>query len=157
MKELILQSKLTICQLEELSEEERRLVEMAIAQTDCSYAPFSHFHVGAALMLENGVTVPGCNQENAVLPAGICAERSALFAAGAQYPDQAVKVLAIAARNPQGDLTNEPVSPCGICRQAIVETETRYGQKVRILLYGKHHVYVSEGIGQLLPLTFSEF
>ena len=70
---------------------------------------------------------------------------------------QAVKVLAIAARNPQGDLTDEPVSPCGICRQAIVETETRYGQKVRTLLYGKRHIYVSEGIGLLLPLTFSEF
>ena len=156
MKELILQSKLTICQLEELSEEERRLVEMAIAQTDCSYAPFSHFHVGAALMLENGVTVPGCNQENAVLPAGICAERSALFAAGAQYPDQPVLMLAIAVRNSSGEFLAEPASPCGPCRQVIIETETRFKQPVRILLYGTDHTYVMDGIKELMPLSFTQ-
>lgn len=157
MKELILKSRIIECQIDELTDVERQLVKMAIESTDHSYAPFSHFHVGAALLLENGKMIVGCNQENAVLPAGICAERSAIFSAGAQYPDQAVKILAIAARGTNGEITEEPVTPCGICRQVIIETETRYQQPIRILLYGKNKIYVIDGIKELMPLSFSGF
>ena len=157
MEELTLKSKIQVCQLEELTAAEQQLIDLAIKQTDHSYAPHSHFHVGAALMLESGRLIAGCNQENAVLPAGICAERSAIFSAGAQYPSDAVTTIAVAARDTKGELTEEPVSPCGICRQVIVETETRFHRQIRILLYGQKHIYAVEGLGQLLPLTFSEF
>lgn len=157
MKDLELKIQIRECQLDELSPEEQQLVAKAIASTDNSYAKYSHFHVGAALLLENGVVLPGCNQENAAFPAGLCAERSAIFAAGAQYPDVAVTTLAIAARNPQGELTEEPVSPCGTCRQVIIETETRFKRPIRILLYGRRRIFVMDGIRHLMPLSFTEF
>ncbi len=157
MKELTIESKITEYQYDELSKEEQDLVLLAIRATENSYAPFSHFRVGAALLLANGKQITGCNQENAVLPAGICAERSAIFAAGAQYPDQAVKTIAIAARGTNGELTEEPVTPCGICRQVMIETETRFQHTIRILLYGKKRIYALNGISQLMPLSFSEF
>ncbi|MBQ9357488.1 MAG: cytidine deaminase [Prevotella sp.] len=145
------------CQPEELSSEERQLIDMAISSTEKSYAPYSHFHVGAALLLSDGTLVPGCNQENAAFPAGLCAERSAIFAAGAQHPDAAPVMLAIAARNTAGELTHDPVSPCGTCRQVIIETETRFKRPIRILLYGQRCVYVMDGIKNLMPLSFTEF
>ena len=157
MKELALKSTIYSADFSELTDQERELIEQAKASTYNSYAPYSHFHVGAALLLKNGVIVPGCNQENAAFPAGICAERSAIFAAGAQYPDEAVEVIAIAAREPGGELTSEPVSPCGTCRQVIIETETRFSKPMRILLYGKNRIYVMDGIKNLMPLSFTEF
>ena len=157
MEELVLKSAVKVAQMDELTEEERHLVALAIEGTTRSYAPYSHFHVGAAILLKNGTTIIGCNQENAAFPSGICAERSAIFAAGAQYPDQAVMMLAIAARNEKGELQEEPVSPCGPCRQVIIETETRFKQPVRILLYGKKHIYIVDGIKELMPLSFTEF
>ena len=156
MKELTIQTSITVAQMDELTDTERQLVRQAIEATSRSYAPYSHFNVGAALLLQNGETFIGCNQENAAFPAGLCAERSAIFAAGAQYPDQPVVMLAIAARNPQGELQEEPVSPCGTCRQVLIETETRFRQPVRILLYGSH-IYIVDGIKQLMPLSFTEF
>lgn len=157
MKELEIKTTICEAQLEELSDEERTLVEQAIEATSRSYTPYSHFHVGAALKLANGVTFIGCNQENAAFPAGICAERSAIFAAGAQYPEEPVTTLAIAARNTKGELQDEPVSPCGTCRQVIIETETRFNHPVRLLLYGRKKIYVIDGIKQLMPLSFTEF
>ncbi len=157
MKELELKSLITEYEFEELTKEEQHLVELAIEATDCSYAPYSHFNVGAAVLLNNGAEIIGCNQENASYPAGICAERTALFTAGVQYPDVPVRMLAIAARNTKGVLQQEPVSPCGICRQVIIETETRFQQPVRILLYGSKRIYAIDGIGNLMPLSFTEF
>jgi len=157
MKELTIQSSIAVAQLDELSPEEQQLIEMAIKATHNSYVPYSHFHVGAAIRLKNGEVLSGCNQENAAFPAGICAERAAIFAAGAQYPDQPIVMLAIAARNTQGELQEEPISPCGTCRQVIIETETRFKQPVRILLYGRKHIYIVDGIKQLMPLSFTEF
>ena len=98
MRELELKSVIKVCDMDELSAEERHLVELAIEGTTRSYAPYSKFCVGAAVRLDNGVEIIGCNQENAAYPSGLCAERTALFAAGAQYPDQPVRMLAIAAR-----------------------------------------------------------
>ncbi len=157
MKELTIKSLITYAQMDELSETERQLVQLAIQATDHSYVPYSHFHVGAALLLKNGETVIGCNQENAAFPAGICAERSAIFAAGAKYPDQPIMMMAIAARNDNGELQEEPISPCGPCRQVLIETEKRFKQPVRMLLYGEKHVYIIDGIKQLMPLSFTEF
>ena len=157
MKELELKSVIQACQMEELSAEEQHLVNLAIEATGRSYAPYSNFHVGAAVRLENGEEIIGCNQENAAYPSGLCAERTALFAAGAQYPDVGVQMLAIAARGTDGELQYEPVGPCGSCRQVIVESETRAGHSIRILLYGRKCVYVIDGIRKLMPLMFSEF
>ena len=157
MKNVELKTSIRECQFEELSQAEQHLIEQAIEATNRSYAPYSKFSVGACLLLNNGVEVIGCNQENAAYPVGLCAERSAIFAAGAQYPDVPVRMIAIAARTPEGELQDEPVSPCGSCRQVLIETETRFGQEVRILLYGRNRIYVIDGIKQLMPLSFTEF
>ena len=157
MEEMTLKSEIKVAQLSELSETDRQLINMAIEGTSRSYAPYSHFHVGAAILLANGKMFIGCNQENAAFPAGICAERSSIFAAGAQYPDQAVLTLAITARNTKGELIDEPASPCGTCRQVIIETETRFKHPVRILLYGRKRTFVIDSIKQLMPLSFTEF
>lgn len=157
MKKVELKTSIRECQFEELSQAEQHLIEQAIEATNRSYAPYSKFSVGACLLLNNGVEVIGCNQENAAYPVGLCAERSAIFAAGAQYPDVPVRMIAIAARTPEGELQKEPVSPCGSCRQVLIETETRFSQEVRILLYGRNRIYVIDGIKQLMPLSFTEF
>lgn len=157
MKELNLKPVIMECQMDELPSDEQYLVQKAIESTNNSYARYSHFCVGAAVQLDNGEVLPGCNQENAAFPAGICAERSAIFAAGAQYPNTAVEKIAIAAREPNGNLTAEPVSPCGTCRQVLIETETRFQRPIRILLYGRNRIYVMDGISHLMPLSFTEF
>ena len=157
MKYLEIKAIITEYQIEELSEEDRQLIELAIEATNRSYAPYSHFCVGAAVLLNNGATLIGCNQENASYPVGLCAERTALFSAGVQYPDVPVKSMAIVARNTEGVLLDEPISPCGMCRQAVIETETRFKQPVRILLYGHKKIYAVDSIKTLMPLSFTDF
>ena len=157
MQELELKSIIQVCQPDELSPEDQHLLQLAIDATQHSYAPYSGFHVGAAVRLENGIELTGCNQENAAFPSGLCAERTVLFYAGSQYPDVPVTTLAIAARGTNGELQDEPVSPCGSCRQVIIETETRGKRPIRILLYGKKETFVIDGIKMLMPLSFTEF
>ena len=140
-------------QWEELSMADRELVQMAKDVTANSYAPYSKFSVGAAVELENGVKLAGTNQENAAFPSGTCAERTTLFYANSQYPNEGVKTLAVAARTTK-DFTHEPISPCGACRQVILETERRYGKPIRILLYGNRAIYEVIGTKELLPLCF---
>ncbi|HBE55156.1 MAG TPA: cytidine deaminase [Prevotellaceae bacterium] len=153
MRKVILHTTLTVCQENELSEQQRRLVEMAKQKTQDAYAPYSHFCVGAAALLADGQIVTGTNQENAAYPSGLCAERTTLFAANAQYPDQPVLALAIAARKGRRFL-RVPISPCGACRQVISGVEERFGHPVRILLYGTEGVYECGGVDALLPLRF---
>ena len=153
MKDIELNFRMQFCQLEELADDDRQLVEKAIGATQNSYAPYSNFHVGACLRLADGREVIGANQENAAFPSGLCAERSAVFAAQSMFPEEAIMALAIAARNENG-LTAQPVSPCGACRQVILEMEDRYKQDVRILLYGTEGVYVIPSVKSLLPLHF---
>ena len=155
MKAYKIEAVVHICQMAELSEEDKELVEAAKQATSGSYAPYSKFLVGAAARLKDGTVVRGANQENAAFPSGLCAERTALFAAGAQHPDQPVVALAIAARKGRQFL-NKPIPPCGACRQVISGVEDRYGQPIRILLYGTEGVLVSEGISPLLPLRFAD-
>lgn len=139
----------------ELPEADRLLIDMAREATTRAYAPYSRFNVGAAVLLINGETIVGCNQENAAFGVSICAERTALFASGARFPGVPITAIAIAARDASGHFTSEPVTPCGSCRQAMVETETRAGRPLRILLYGSRCVYVIEGIRALMPLSFT--
>ena len=154
MKELIIQTKVKVCTVDELSAADREVVDAARAATANSYAVYSHFNVGAAVRLADGLIVSGTNQENAAYPSGLCAERTTIFWANSQYPSQSVKVLAIAARNDDGEL-EVPIPPCGACRQVILETEKRYNTPIRIILYGAKECYVVEdGIRALLPLSF---
>ena len=153
MKEYKVTTRMRSYQWDELSEAQRALVSVAKEQTERSYCPYSHFHVGAAALLSNGEVVRGCNQENAAYPSGLCAERSALFAAGAQYPDQPVEKLAIACFT-DGHFTKEPGAPCGACRQVMLETEHRYGGKMEVLLYGENETLVFDSAADLLPLIF---
>jgi cytidine deaminase len=141
--------------LEELSNDEQQLVRKAMQATDNSYSPYSKFRVGAALRLADGTEIIGANQENAAFPVTLCAERTAIFAAQAQYPAQPIVALAVAARNENG-FTEDPVTPCGSCRQVILEIEQRYNQSVKIYLYGTRGVYVINTVRDLLPLCFVE-
>lgn len=153
MKEITLESRYLACRFDELSASDRSLVERAKEATSHSYAPYSHFCVGAAALLADGTVVTGSNQENAAYPSGLCAERTTLFYAGAQHPDQAVCALAIAARDTDG-FTAQPTPPCGACRQVMLETEMRHQQPMRILLYGESETYVIKGVRTLLPFIF---
>lgn len=153
MKELIVTSVIKVYKFDELSETDRMLIRTAMDNASCAYAPYSRFFVGVAARLVNGMTVTGSNQENAAYPSGLCAERITLFYAGSQYPDQAVEVLAVAARTEKG-FTDAPVTPCGGCRQVLLETEKRYNRPIRILLYGKEAVYEIKSARELLPLAF---
>jgi cytidine deaminase len=138
---------------DELSAVEQQLIERAIASARDAYAPYSELRVGACLILDNGSFVQGNNQENAAHPDGLCAERVALFAAHAKYPGSAVKMMAIAAFY-QENIVDQPVYPCGSCRQALLESENRFDQPVRILMYGKKGIQVVNSIRDLLPLSF---
>ena len=153
MKELKLETRVEVYAVGELDNIYRQLYEAAFQASKKAYAPYSKFSVGAAALLANGTVVTGTNQENAAYPSGLCAERTTLFYANSLYPDQPVTTLAIAART-EKDFIDLPIPPCGACRQVILETEKRYQQPIRILLYGKKAIYEVKSIGVLLPLSF---
>lgn len=153
MKNIKLEVNIDFCSMDELPSAEQELVSAAIQATENAYARYSNFKVGAAVRLADGSIVIGANQENAAFPSGLCAERSAVFAAQSQRPDQPIVMLAIAAKNQNG-LLSEPVTPCGACRQVVLEMEDRYQRPVRILLYGTNGVYCINSIKDLLPLSF---
>lgn len=154
MKQLDIHTTIKIYSPDELSAEEQQLVEAAKKATTRSYAPYSHFHVGAAALLANGEIISGTNQENAAYPSGICAERTTLFYANSQHPQEAVKALAIAARTSEGHWTETPISPCGACRQVMTETENRFGKPMKVLLCSTREVFVIESAKDLLPVSF---
>lgn len=140
----------------ELDSQDAELLRLAHEATHNSYAPYSKFYVGATARLANGKIIIGSNIENAAYPSGLCAERVALFAAQAQYPDVAVVALAITARS-ESKTINEPVAPCGSCRQVMVETEQRSKQPLRVLCQGEiGPIMVFEGIESLMPFIFLE-
>ncbi len=153
MKDLTITAHINIYQYDELKEADRTLIDAAKNATDRSYVPYSHFHVGAAVRLEDGAVLTGCNQENAAYPSGLCAERTTIFYANAKFPDLAITTLAIAART-EKDFLEQPIPPCGACRQVVLESEKRYNQPIRILLYGKKCIYEVKSVGDLLPLSF---
>ena len=166
MKELTITTLIKECEFEELPEKDRELVEAAKEMTRHAYAPYSHFHVGAAIMLEDGRIVRGANQENAASPSGTCAERSACFQAGALYPGIRFRKIAVAAWTlqhkpadmPYGEyFQDSPISPCGACRQALLEYETLGGQPVEVILYGRSRCYIFPSVASLLPYCFTDF
>lgn len=155
MEKLKLDFEVDFCQLEELTEDERILVQKAIDATHNAYAIYSNFNVGAAVRLANGEIYIGANQENAAYPSGLCAERTAIFAAQACEPTQPICSIAVAASNTRG-MTEDPVSPCGACRQVMVQVESRYNQPMQVLLYGTKGVYRFKTSRQLMPFSFIE-
>ena len=141
---------------DELLETDRQLLNTARSCAKDAYAPYSEFHVGAALMLENGLVVQGNNQENASYTLGLCAERVALFAAGANHPGKKIVAMAITAYSDHFNI-DRAIAPCGACRQAIAEYEQRYQQPIKLIMSGSSgHVLIATSISPLLPLQFSK-
>lgn len=141
--------------INELETIDQQLINESKKATENAYAPYSNFHVGAALLLENGEIICGNNQENAAYPSGLCAERVALFYANSKYPDVKVKTIAIAASS-NGKFAKFPVGPCGSCRQVILETENRFKSPIKIILYSEEKIQVIEDASTLLPISFTE-
>lgn len=153
MNTIEIKSEIKICTLEELSKDEYQLVRSAINATDSSYSPYSRFKVGAALRLSNGDIVCGSNQENAAFGVTMCAERAAIFAAQSSQPEQPIAAIAIAARNADG-LLRHPITPCGSCRQVMLEIEQRYKSPIKLYLYGIEGIYIADSAKSLMPLSF---
>ena len=154
MKELNINIPVTIKTEDELNEQEKALLEAAKEATYRSYSPYSHFSVGAAVMLDDGTIVNGSNQENCAYPSGLCAERTALFYANSRYPDKAVTMLCCAARDTSGNFTPRPIPPCGGCRQVMSESEQRFKIPMKVMLYGTEGIYFIPSASDLMPVNF---
>lgn len=141
--------------INDLNKDDETLLLQAIAATELSYAPYSKFHVGAAARLANGQIVRGSNQENASYPVALCAERGLLATVAALHPGIAVTEMAVSYKNETGE-SDHPISPCGMCRQALVEVEGRFKQPMKIILGGQRgKVFVIHTASQLLPFSFT--
>ena len=135
-----------------MSMDDSRLRDAAIHAAQYAYAPYSQFYVGAAVLLQDGTVVAGSNQENMAYPSGLCAERVALFSAGASFPDKPVVAIALVAV--KNGMIQTAITPCGGCRQVMLETEQRYGQPIRVLLCGRDDTVLVASARDLLPLSF---
>jgi cytidine deaminase len=140
--------------ISELEKSDRELVSAAREAAQNAYSPYSNFSVGAAVLLENGITVRGANVENAAFPSGICAERTALSFSASNFPGIRPVAIAVAAFTVDG-LTSEPVPPCGNCRQVIAEEEFRNQIDIKVILSGESKIQIIEKGGDLLPLQFN--
>lgn len=139
--------------LEELDKEDQELAKAAVSAMQGSYAPYSHFNVGAAVRMSNGVIVKGANQENAAFPSGLCAERTAMFAAGASYPDKEMLSLALAG-GVMGRLCATPATPCGACRQVMAQYQAKGGKKMSVIMVGADKIWKFHSVDDILPLIF---
>ncbi|NQX86864.1 MAG: cytidine deaminase [Flavobacteriaceae bacterium] len=157
MKELKIESTLFVYDsLQELPGDIQDLMSKASQARLKAYAPYSKFLVGAAMVLENNAVVTGSNQENASYPSGLCAERTAIYYAGAQFPNQKIKTMAIIAGS-QNHPTTSPIPPCGACRQAIAEYEVKQNEPIEIYFMGETgKVVKSNSLANLLPLVFDK-
>ncbi len=157
MKEVKIESVLTVYDnIEELSKDVISLMEKAMEARHNAYAPYSKFNVGAALLLDNGEVVTGSNQENASYPSGLCAERTAIYYAGAKYPKAKIVQMAIIAGSTIKQ-TMSPIPPCGACRQAIAEYEVKQDAPIEIYFMGETgKVVKSNSLANLLPLVFDK-
>lgn len=162
MKQLEIKTLIRECTFDELSENDKELVNHAKEATRRAYAPFSNYHVGASILLGNGKIVEGSNQENAAFPSGLCAERTAVFYAASSNPGEPIIKIAVAAwtkpaegKSWEDGFQKNPVSPCGGCRQALIEYEHLYGN-IEVILYGKDKTYIFPSVGSLLPMAFTE-
>lgn len=157
MKKIKIEAELEVYEdFSELPQDVQQLMKEAFAARDSAYAPYSEFHVGAALLLSNGEIVKGSNQENAAYPSGLCAERTAIYYAGANFPDEKLEVMAISATGKRKPSTT-PIPPCGACRQAIAEYEVKQKQPVMIYFMGASgKVFKSDSLSNLLPFIFTQ-
>tara|TARA_R110000851_G_scaffold165661_3_gene310708 strand:- start:423 stop:905 length:483 start_codon:yes stop_codon:yes gene_type:complete len=157
MKKITITSQfLAYSSLKELPNDIQNLMEQAVAVRKKAYAPYSKFRVGAALLLDNEQIVLGSNQENAAYPSGLCAERVAIFQAGAIYPEAKILKMAITAAS-DSNKTIAPIPPCGACRQSIAEYETRQESPIEIYFMGETgDIYKSDSLKNLLPLMFDK-
>ena len=142
--------------IQELPADVQNLMQEAVTIRKTAYAPYSNFKVGAAILLSNGKIILGSNQENAAYPSGLCAERVAIFHASAKYPNIPIKKIAVSVAS-KTQIINEPVSPCGGCRQVISEYEMKYDSPISIIMSGETgQIYVSDSIENLLPIMFNK-
>ena len=157
MKEIKIESVLNVYDtLEDLPKDVVSLMEKAMEARDKSYSPYSNFSVGAAILLENNEIITGSNQENASYPSGLCAERTAIFYAGSQFPNVKIKRMAIIAGS-KLKTTDKPIPPCGACRQSIAEYEIKQDAPIEIYFMGeKGKVVRSHSLANLLPLAFDK-
>lgn len=157
MKNITVSTQLSVYEnLEELPESIRDLMQQAVTIRKKAYAPYSKFRVGAALLLDNGKVVLGSNQENAAYPSGLCAERVAIFQAGAIYPEAKIIKMAITAASDTNQ-TQSPIPPCGACRQSIAEYEFKQEVPIEIFFMGEvGAIYKSDSLKNLLPLSFDK-
>lgn len=157
MKEIKIDTQITIFDsIDELNEDAKNLMKKAIEARQKAYAPYSKFNVGAAILLDNNQIIIGSNQENAAYPSGLCAERVAIFHAGAAYPEAKMLKMAITAGSTL-TVTSKPIPPCGACRQSIYEYEFKQDLPIEIYFMGHTgEVYKSNSIQNLLPLTFDK-
>ncbi len=139
--------------VEELNPEDRELAAEAVKAMQGAYAPYSHFHVGAAVRMSNGQIVRGANQENAAFPSGLCAERTAMFAAGARYPDKEMLSIAVAG-GVMGRLSSDPVTPCGACRQVMAQYQAKAGRPMSVLMVSAGRIWRFEKVDDILPFIF---
>lgn len=153
MKKYQITTEITECAKSELSDDDLRLVQSAENFLTHAYAPYSRFSVAAAARLSDGTIINGTNQENAASPSGQCAERTAIFYANSAYPDQKITAIAITAHY-QGQTVKNPITPCGACRQALLETEKRYKTPIRTILAGRDKCLIIQSISDILPLNF---
>jgi cytidine deaminase len=157
MNEITIQTRFSVFEnTSELPTDIQDLMNQAVEIRKKAYAPYSRFRVGAALLLDNGKIVLGSNQENAAYPSGLCAERTAIFYAGANYPDAKIVKMAISAASDTNP-TVAPIPPCGACRQSIAEYEFRQDLPIEIYFMGESgSIYKSDSLKNLLPLTFDK-
>lgn len=153
MKTIRIFADITECSKDELNADDSHLVKSAEDFLTHAYAPYSQFSVSAAAMLDNGVIVNGTNQENAASPSGLCAERTAIFYANSTYPENKVLTIAISAFF-EGQIVKNPITPCGSCRQVLLETEKRYNSPIRLILAGREKCLIVNSISDILPLNF---
>lgn len=155
MKELKIESTFTVFEsVNDIPKDTQDLMSKAIEAREKAYAPYSKFHVGAAILLDNGKIIKGSNQENASYPSGLCAERTAIYYAGAEYPEAKIIQIAITAAS-ENSVTDEPIPPCGACRQAIAEYEIKQESEIEIYFMGETgKVLMSKSLKNLLPLLF---
>lgn len=140
--------------ISELSAEDQQLLKDAKEAVNTSYAPYSKFHVGCALILENGVIIKGSNQENIAYPSGLCAERVAIFHAGAAYPDVPIKTMAITVKA-EGYLVDKPITSCGACLQSMSEFELKFNKPMRIILQGETgNIWIADSLRTFMPFMF---
>ena len=157
MKEVKVESTFFVYdKLKDISSDVQQLMQKASEARDNAYAPYSKFHVGAAILLDNGEVVTGSNQENASYPSGLCAERTAIYYSGSNYPEAKILKMAIIAGSTK-NITSKPIPPCGACRQAIAEYEVKQESPIEIYFMGETgKVVKSNSLANLLPLLFDK-